>query len=208
MRKRDKVYSSLSEYYRENPQPSKVYDSSGKLLGTVGSVGMRLKGTVVKLTEHEATIRFGDGRLGTLGSQDFAWGRERDALRHFLQIGAAVKVVVLRNQDPKLTLGRKQLYVDPWVCLGAVKKRDRLRGSIRSVSKTKIWVGVDPPPVEGNAPYSVIMGELLLSAPRRGGKRSDFKVGAKISATVRNIEASERTLILENAEIYSSAVDL
>lgn len=105
----EKTYCSLTAFFKDNPAPVMLVTNEG-WQASYGLVGVRLKGTVAKVTSDSAVIRFADGLTGVLWRQDFAWGRESEPLQEVCRVGSELTVVLLNeNHRGGLLVGRKQL---------------------------------------------------------------------------------------------------
>jgi hypothetical protein len=111
----NKVYSSLTEYLRENPPQIRLRDSKTGLEGTIGGgIGAILTGTVVRVSMEEAILRFAE-QEGILSNHDFAWDKdETHDLRLSCKVGDEMNVKVLAP-GLRLIVGRKHLFENPLV---------------------------------------------------------------------------------------------
>lgn len=197
-----KCYGSMSDYYKENHlMPIYLKDEEKNFCGIVGSVGTRLKGTVLKVSKDKVLMGFNDGQNGILERNDFAW-TYIESLRNFCNVGDELRVVVIDNDGSELILSRKVLYENPWLSFkDRYKVGDKIRVTIKAIKKTKLIVTFEESCIKELDPYTVYVGEITFKKSIRRRLRTDLTEGLSINAKILIIDIEKETLILQSDEI-------
>jgi small subunit ribosomal protein S1 len=79
-------------------------------------VGQKVKGKVVVLADYGAFVEVAPGVEGLIHVSEMSWSTHLRSAQDFLKVGEEVECVVLSvdKDERKLSLGMKQLMVDPW----------------------------------------------------------------------------------------------
>jgi len=110
------------------------------------ATNMRVKGTVVSLTDYGAFIELEKGVEGLIHVSEMSWTRRVSHPSKVLNAGDEVEVVVL-EVDPgnrRVSLGLKQIAPNPWEMVRINHPvGDRVKGVVKSVTDFGIFVGID-----------------------------------------------------------------
>lgn len=79
-------------------------------------VGQKITGKVVVLADYGAFVEVAPGVEGLIHVSEMSWSSHLRSAQDFLKVGQEVECVVLavEKDERKLSLGMKQLSVDPW----------------------------------------------------------------------------------------------
>ena len=201
-KKEEQQYSSLTDFYRENPLPVKLINPDVGRECVIGGAGMVLTGTVVTVCSDHAVIRFSDGQEGILNKEDFGWSSEFDSMHCLCPPKSEIEVMVLLIRGDKLVLGRKHRFTDPWIYLSYLNVNDKYQGIVKSCRKTKIYVGIGEPYIKISDPYSLVIGYIPIPSNVRNKVRSDLKKGMTINVEIKEMDIRERKLILQSDDIW------
>ncbi|MBI3252993.1 MAG: 30S ribosomal protein S1 [Candidatus Omnitrophica bacterium] len=156
------------------------------------SPGMRVKGIVRNLTEFGAFVELAEGIDGLIHVSDMSWTRKVNHPKDILKKGEAVEAVVLMvdQANHKLSLGLKQLMMDPWEEIASKLSVGALvSGTVTKVASFGAFVEIEKD-VEG---LLHISETELQSAPLL---ESAYPVGKKIQARIVKIDLPARKIAL------------
>ncbi|MBI3996947.1 MAG: 30S ribosomal protein S1 [Candidatus Omnitrophica bacterium] len=164
-------------------------------------LGAKVLGRVRQLTDYGAFIELEDGLEGMLHNADISWTRKINHPSEVLKKGKMVDVVILtcEPENHRITLGMKQLMVDPWAqlvqqfSLGAI-----VEGTVTKVAGFGLFVEIAKD-VEG----LMHLSELELGANEKLDDR--YKVGSKLRAQVIKLDEVERKIGLSNKNLPADA---
>ena len=79
-------------------------------------VGDKVKGKVVVLADYGAFVEIAPGVEGLIHVSEMSWSQHLRSAQDFLKVGDEVEaeILTLDREDRKMSLGMKQLKVDPW----------------------------------------------------------------------------------------------
>jgi len=79
-------------------------------------VGDKVKGRVVVMADYGAFIEIATGVEGLIHVSEMSWSQHLRSAQEFLKVGDEVEAVILTldREERKMSLGMKQLKVDPW----------------------------------------------------------------------------------------------
>jgi len=161
----------------------------------------KVLGRVRQLTDYGAFIELEDGLEGMLHNADISWTRKINHPSEVLKKGKMVDAVVLTCEpdNHRITLGMKQLMVDPWpqlvaqFSLGSV-----VEGTVTKVAGFGLFVEIAKD-VEG----LMHLSELELGANEKLEDR--YKVGSRLKAQVIKLDELERKIGLSNKNLPADA---
>ncbi len=159
--------------------------------------GTKLLGRVRQLTDYGAFIELEDGLEGMLHNADISWTRKINHPSEVLKKGKMVDVVIMTCEpdNHRITLGMKQLMVDPWpqlvqqFSLGSI-----VEGTVTKVAGFGLFVEIAKD-IEG----LMHLSELELGPTEKLDER--YKVGSKIRAQVIKLDELERKVGLSNKNL-------
>ena len=143
--------------------------------------GDRVSGRVVTLTNHGAFVEIADGVEGFVGNSDLTWNKNSMGAMEILKKGESYEfmVLVINQEDRKLSLGYKQLKANPW---DTVEERFPVgsvhRKKIKKIVKFGMFVELEGD-IDGLIHISDISWEEgLKSVPEkfRAGDEIEFKI--------------------------------
>ncbi len=110
------------------------------------SVGSRVRGTVVSLTDYGAFIELEQGIEGLLHVSEMSWTKRVVHPSKLLSVGAEIEVVVLDIDDGhrRISLGLKQVGPNPWELVRLNHPvGSRIHGKIKSVTDFGVFVEIE-----------------------------------------------------------------
>jgi small subunit ribosomal protein S1 len=153
--------------------------------------GKIIRGAVKNLTEYGAFVDLG-GIDGLLHVTDMAWGRINHPSEKF-QIGDEVDVVVLKfdRERERVSLGFKQLQIDPWETAAAkYTPQTRLRGKVVSLTDYGAFIEIEDG-VEGLVHVSEMSWSKRVKHPSKM-----LNVGDWVECVVLEVDQEGRRLSL------------
>ncbi|MBI3009684.1 MAG: 30S ribosomal protein S1 [Candidatus Omnitrophica bacterium] len=158
-------------------------------------------GRVRQLTDFGAFVELEDGLEGLLHNADISWTRKINHPSEVLKKGRMVDVVVLTCEpdNHKITLGMKQLMVDPWPQLvQQFSMGSTVEGTVTKIAGFGLFVEIAKD-VEG----LMHLSELELGPNEKLDER--YKVGSKVKAQVIKLDEIERKIGLSNKNLPPDA---
>jgi small subunit ribosomal protein S1 len=108
--------------------------------------GTKLRGKVVSLAEYGAFIELGEGIEGLIHVSEMSWTKRVKHPSQIVNVGDEVDVVVLEvdSENRRISLGMKQLQVNPWVEMKeSYAPGTIIEGEVKSVTDFGIFVGIE-----------------------------------------------------------------
>jgi len=155
-------------------------------------VGQKIKGAIRNLTEFGAFVELEAGIDGLIHVSDISWTRKVNHPKDVLKKGQEVEAVVLvvDEANHKLSLGLKQLIVDPWEELAAkLSPGSLVMGTVTKVASFGVFVEIEKD-VEG----LVHISEIDLQNPQL--LESNFPIGKSVQARIMKIDLPLRKIAL------------
>jgi len=164
-------------------------------------IGARVRGKVRNMTTYGAFIELEEGIDGMVHVSDMSWTRKVNHPSEVLKKGDEVDATVL-DVDPnqqRISLGMKQLAVDPWSDIDAFFKiGDVVKGTVTKITSFGAFVELKDG-IDGLVHISQISEERIEKI------KDVLKPGQEVSARVIKIDRDERRLGLSiKAANYSS----
>lgn len=182
------------------------YEERKKYLMENLKEGAVIKGRVKNVTDYGAFIDLG-GIDGLLHKSDVSWDREiqpADALREGEDVN--VKILKIQTEDDgsiKVSLGMKQLQLDPWKAVPEkYKEGDIVQGRVTKILDYGIFVRLEPG-IEGFVYISEMSWTHKIKNPSKY-----FKVGDEIEAIVTDVNPQERKISLSIRRIEPNPWDI
>ena len=155
-------------------------------------IGKKVKGTVRNLTEFGAFVELEDGIDGLIHVSDMSWTRKVNHPKDVLKKGQEIEAVILMVDSTahKLSLGLKQLILDPWeeiaskLSIGAL-----VMGAVTKVASFGVFVEIEKD-VEGLLHIS----ETDLTSAQQ--LETSFPSGKKVQAKIIKIDIPARKIAL------------
>ena len=172
----------LSDYSDVNKK--EIFDSIEK--------GMEIDGIVKNITDFGAFIDLGSGVDGLLHITDITWGRINHPSDK-LNVGDKIKVKIIDIDTDKnrLSLGTKQLSINPWDNIDTkYKLEDKIEGKIVNIMNYGIFIELEEG-IEGLVHISEFSWTKHIKHP------SDiYKVGDKIETSILSIDQESKKISL------------
>jgi small subunit ribosomal protein S1 len=156
------------------------------------TVGQKVKGKVVSLTDFGAFVELEKGIEGLVHISDLSWSRKLVHPRKLLSAGEDVVVSVLdiNPETKRISLGLKQAAPHPLELLRQkYSPGSRVKGKITSITDFGAFMEVEPG-VEGLIHISDISWEKVKHA------RDKLEVGQEVEAVILNIDVEKQKVSL------------
>jgi small subunit ribosomal protein S1 len=164
-------------------------------------MGARVRGKVRNMTTYGAFIELEEGIDGMVHVSDMSWTRKVNHPSEVLKKGDEVDAIVLDvdSSQQRISLGMKQLAVDPWSDIDAFFKiGDVVQGTVTKITSFGAFVELKDG-IDGLVHISQISEERIEKI------KDVLKAGQVVSARVIKIDREERRLGLSiKAANYSS----
>ncbi len=164
-------------------------------------IGARVRGKVRNMTTYGAFIELEEGIDGMVHVSDMSWTRKVNHPSEVLKKGDEVDAIVLDvdSSQQRISLGMKQLAVDPWTDIDAFFKiGDVVQGTVTKITSFGAFVELKDG-IDGLVHISQISEERIDKI------KDVLKPGQVVSARVIKIDREERRLGLSiKAANYSS----
>jgi len=167
-------------------------------------IGARVRGKVRNMTTYGAFIELEEGIDGMVHVSDMSWTRKVNHPSEVLKKGDEVDAIVL-DIDPnqqRISLGMKQLAVDPWSDIDSFFKiGDVVQGTVTKITSFGAFVELKDG-IDGLVHISQISEERIEKI------KDILKAGQQVSARVVKIDRDERRLGLSIKAANYSAEEL
>jgi len=163
--------------------------------------GTKVKGPIRNLTSYGAFLELEEGLDGMVHVSDMSWTRKVNHPSEVLKKGDEVEAVVLEvdKANQRISLGMKQLGVDPWEQIETFfKVGDLVSGKVTKLASFGAFVGL-PHDIDGLVHISQV------SEDRVDKIKNVLKVGDDVTARVIKIDRADRRIGLSiKAANYST----
>jgi small subunit ribosomal protein S1 len=152
--------------------------------------GTRAKGKIRNLTSYGAFMELEEGLDGMIHVSDISWTRKINHPSEVLKKGDEVEAVVLEvdKTNQRISLGVKQLAVDPWENIDHYYKvGDLVTGNVTKLASFGAFVGLQHD-IDGLVHISQISEERVEKI------KNVLKVGQEVTARVVKIDKSDRRI--------------
>ena len=156
------------------------------------TVGQKIKGKVVSLTDFGAFVELEKGVEGLVHISDLSWSRKLIHPKKLLSVGEEVVVSVLdvNPETKRISLGLKQATPHPLELLRQkYSPGSRVKGKITSITDFGAFMEIEPG-VEGLIHISDISWEKVKHA------RDKLEVGQEVEAVILNIDVEKQKVSL------------
>lgn len=165
-------------------------------------VGARVHGKVRNLTSYGAFVELEDGIDGMVHVTDMSWTRKINHPNEMLKKGDEVDAIVL-DVDPsqqRISLGLKQLEIDPWDEIGKhFKVGDLVTGKVSKITSYGAFIELKMG-IDGLVHISQVSEDRIEKV------RDVLKTGEEVTARVVKIDRDERRIGLSiKAASYNDA---
>jgi small subunit ribosomal protein S1 len=163
--------------------------------------GTKVKGPIRNLTSYGAFLELEEGLDGMVHVSDMSWTRKVNHPSEVLKKGDEVEAVVLEvdKANQRISLGMKQLGVDPWEQIETFfRVGDLVSGKVTKLASFGAFVGL-PNDIDGLVHISQV------SEDRVDKIKNVLKVGDDVTARVIKIDRADRRIGLSiKAANYST----
>ncbi len=169
------------------------------------SVGDRVNGKVVVMTDYGAFVEVQPGVEGLIHVSEMSWSQHPRCAQDFLKVGQEIEAVVLTldRDERKMSLGLKQLKNDPWENIEekyAIGSRHTAK--VRNFTNFGVFVEIEEG-VDGLIHISDLSWTKKIKHP------SEFtQVGSDIDVQVLEIDKSNRRLSLGHKQLEENPWDV
>jgi small subunit ribosomal protein S1 len=172
------------------------------VIGEKYPVGTKIQGQIKNITDFGMFIGIEDGIDGLVHVSDISWTKRIKHPGELFAKGQNVQAVVLNidSENERLSLGIKQLALDPWSEIPEkYRPGTRIKGKVSSVTDFGVFLEIEEG-IEGLVHVSELSQEKLPSA------KGFANVGDELEAVVLNVDTSDRKIGL-SIKSLQSAVD-
>ena len=156
-------------------------------------VASRVKGSVVNIMPYGAFVELEKGIEGLLHISELSWTKKYTNPGELLAIGDRIEVQVLDidKQNKKISLGLKQMELNPWLEVEAkYPVGTKVKGKIRNLTEYGAFVELEDG-IDGLIHVSDISWTKRIGHPK-----DVFKKAEKVEAVVLAVDASNRRISL------------
>ncbi|MBW2265801.1 MAG: 30S ribosomal protein S1, partial [Deltaproteobacteria bacterium] len=149
------------------------------------SVGSRVEGKVVSLTDYGAFVELAKGVEGLIHVSEMSWTRKVRHPSKMVSVGETVETVVLNisSENRRISLGMKQVVPNPWdVIAEKYPIGTTIEGKIKNITDFGLFIGIDEG-IDGLVHISDISWTKRIKHPSEL-----YKKGDEIQAIVLNID--------------------
>ncbi|MDR2824831.1 MAG: 30S ribosomal protein S1 [Prevotellaceae bacterium] len=173
-------------------------------LSTDLKVGDKVDGKVVVMADYGAFVEVAPGVEGLVHVSEMSWSQHLRSAQDFLNVGDEVETVILTldRDERKMSLGIKQLKVDPWENIEEkYPVGSRHTAKVRNFTNFGVFVEIEEG-VDGLIHISDLSWTKKIKHP------SEFtKVGEDIDVVVLEIDKENRRLSLGHKQLEDNPWD-
>ena len=167
-------------------------------------VGDKVKGKVVVIADYGAFVEVAEGVEGLIHVSEMSWSTHLRSAQDFVNIGDEVEAVILTldRDERKMSLGIKQLTVDPWTDITAkYPVGSRHTGTVRNFTNFGVFVELEEG-IDGLVYISDLSWTKKIKHP------SEFcAVGDKMEVVVLELDLNTRKLALGHKQLEANPWD-
>ena len=167
-------------------------------------VGDKVKGKVVVIADYGAFVEVAEGVEGLIHVSEMSWSTHLRSAQDFVNIGDEVEAVILTldRDERKMSLGIKQLTVDPWTDITAkYPVGSRHTGTVRNFTNFGVFVELEEG-IDGLVYISDLSWTKKIKHP------SEFcAVGDKMEVVVLELDVNTRKRALGHKQLEANPWD-
>ena len=167
-------------------------------------VGDKVKGKVVVIADYGAFVEVAEGVEGLIHVSEMSWSTHLRSAQDFVNIGDEVEAVILTldRDERKMSLGIKQLTVDPWTDITAkYPVGSRHTGTVRNFTNFGVFVDLEEG-IDGLVYISDLSWTKKIKHP------SEFcAIGDKMEVVVLELDVNTRKLALGHKQLEANPWD-
>ena len=159
------------------------------------------EGKVVSITDYGAFVELEKGIEGLVHISEMSWTEHIKHPSQMVSLGQIVKVKILNidNEGKKISLGMKQLEVDPWEGIASRYPAGTvLRGKVRNITNFGVFVEIEAG-IDGLVHISDLSWTKKIRHPAEYVKK-----GQELDVVVLNIDEGERRISLGHKQIETN----
>ncbi len=157
------------------------------------SVGQRVTGKVVSVTDYGAFIELEAGVEGLVHVSEMSWTQRVKDPRKLLNVDQDIEAVILDIDfdNRRMSLGIKQIEPNPWETLELkYPQGTRVKGTIKNITDFGIFIGLEDG-IDGLVHVSDLSWDAKISHPSQM-----FEKGQEVEAVVLNIDKENERVSL------------
>ncbi len=157
------------------------------------SVGSRVSGKVVSLTDYGAFVELEEGVEGLIHVSEMSWTRKVRHPSKIVSVGEEVEAIVLdiKPESRRISLGMKQVVPNPWEVISEkYPVGTTIEGKIKNITDFGLFIGIDDD-IDGLVHISDISWTKRIKHPSEIYKKGDV-----IQAIVLDIDKSSERFSL------------
>ncbi len=165
----------------------------------------KVKGKVVVIADYGAFIEIAPGVEGLIHVSEMSWSQHLRTAQDFLKVGDEIEaqILTLDREERKMSLGMKQLIVDPWANItDRYPKDSKHTATVRNFTNFGIFVELEEG-VDGLIHISDLSWSKKIKHP------AEFtKIGEKIEVVVLEVDEENRRLSLGHKQLEENPWDV
>jgi small subunit ribosomal protein S1 len=168
-------------------------------------VGDTVKGKVVVLADYGAFIEITTGVEGLIHVSEMSWSQHLRSAQEFLKVGDEIEaeILTLDREERKMSLGIKQLKLDPWDAIEAKYAiGSKHKATVRNFTNFGVFVEIEEG-VDGLIHISDLSWTKKIKHP------AEFtQIGEEIEVSVLEIDKENRRLSLGHKQLEENPWDI
>jgi small subunit ribosomal protein S1 len=169
-------------------------------------VGSKLEGKVVNLADYGAFVEIMSGVEGLIHISEMSWSQYPRNIRDLIKVGDRIEAVVLTldREEKKMSLGLKQLTLDPWTSTDLSTKYaigTKHQGTVRNMTHFGVFIELEEG-IEGLLHVSDLSWTQKINHPSE-----ILKVGDNVEAVVLELDQENRKLALGHKQLGDNPWD-
>ena len=169
------------------------------------NIGDKVKGRVVVMADYGAFVEIATGVEGLIHVSEMSWSQHLRSAQEFLKVGDEVEAVILTldRQERKMSLGIKQLKLDPWQDIDAkYSVGSKHTAKVRNFTNFGVFVEIEEG-VDGLIHISDLSWTKKIKHP------AEFtSIDAPIDVVVLEIDKENRRLSLGHKQLEENPWDV
>ncbi len=156
-------------------------------------VGLKTQGKIVSLADYGAFVELADGVEGLIHVSEMSWTKRVKHPSQIVKVDDVVDVQVLEvdTENRRISLGMKQLEVNPWVEMkDTYPPGTIIEGEVKSITDFGVFIGVDEG-IDGMVHISDFSWTKRINHPSEM-----FQKGDKVRAVVLGVDIENERVSL------------
>lgn len=160
-------------------------------------IGNTVKGKVVVVTDYGAFVEIAPGIEGLIHISEMTWSQHLKNAQEFVQIGDKIEAVILNldRAERKMSLGIKQLKIDPWENIDKYHIGSKYTAKVRNFTNFGIFVEI-----EGGIDGLIHISDLSWTKKIKHPSEIT-SIGDDIDVQILEIDKENRRLCLGHKQI-------